>query len=258
MIVLILSHLVFVLIPAVAVASSQNKLTQFVKALGKGKKDPNVTKLALHGMPSGSGKKGGTTTRKRKQKETVTDRVPWNLSHPEAGVTINVTGSSNNISDVQAVVTACSTIQQPYSTVAPHGASFTSSNSWMHPNWPSSAPFSPPFSPSSTQPDNQPFYLYLICGNISACQGCGNKFSKPTAAPYDLCLQHKEWRSFSVDNCPQTKFSPAYYHVSLFCVQRNWPMFHPASVVVTPEISIKLNEVHKDFLSSIGITVMLE
>ena len=102
----------------------------------------------------------------------------------------------------------------------------------------------------------RPFYLYFICGNISVCQGCGNKFWKPPTPPYDLCLQHKEWRSFSVDNCPQTKFSPAYYHVSLFCVQRNWPMFHPANVVVTPEISIKLNQVHKDFLSSIGM--MLE
>ena len=147
-----------------------------------------------------------------------------------------------------------------YKLIASHHASYSLFNSWMHPYWPSSPPsFSydiPPFSPSPTQAEDQPFYLYFICGNISVCQGCGNKFWKPPTPPYDLCLQYKEWRSFSVDNCPQTKFSPAYYHVSLFGVQRNWPMFHPANVVVTPEISIKLNQVHKDFLSSIGM--MLE
>ena len=27
--------------------------------------------------------------------------------------------------------------------------------------------------------------------------GCGNKYMKPPTVPYDLCVQHREWRSFT-------------------------------------------------------------
>ena len=92
----------------VAVASCQNKLPQFVNALGKAKK-------ALMSLTSTSWnalrfwKKGGATTRKQKHKETITDRVPWNLSPT---VIVNVTGSSNSLAEVQAT-NVVSTIQQP-------------------------------------------------------------------------------------------------------------------------------------------------
>ena len=42
-----------------------------------------------------------------------------------------------------------------------------------------------------------PFNLCFIVGNISKCAGCGNKYAKPPLPPYDLCIQHREWRSFT-------------------------------------------------------------
>ena len=84
------------------------------------------------------------------------------------------------------------------------------------------------------------FHLWQYFSVKAVATSSGNHAPAP---PYDLCLQHKEWPSFSVDNCPQTKISPACYHLSLFCVKRNWPMFH----VVFPEISINLIKIIKSF-----------
>ena len=42
----------------VAVANLNGYLPQFVSAFCKAKKKPDFTKLAVHGMPSGRGKKG--------------------------------------------------------------------------------------------------------------------------------------------------------------------------------------------------------
>ena len=162
-----------------------------------------------------------------------------------------MTRTSKTLSDIQAAGSVACTSEM-------------ASGSWMpDPFWSSLPPSrfryhavsQPSFSSFFAQAaDHQPFQLYNIIGHISDCQGCGNKFTRPPTPPNDLCWQHKEWRSFSVDNCPQTKFSPAYCQVSLFCLQNKWPMFHPGMVVITPEISIKLNQVHKDFLLSFRIT----
>ena len=68
--------------------------------------------------------------------------------------------------------------------------------------------------------------------------------------PYDMCIQHREWRSFTPSGgLPQSKFSPAYYHVNVLCVQRNWPHFIPA---IEPEIRQKLGAQHVEFLHQFG------
>ena len=106
--------------------------------------------------------------------------------------------------------------------------------------------------PYSLQPgrygETAPFNLARIVGNISKCAGCGNKYCKPPVPPYDLCVQHREWRSFtSPGGGPQSKFSPSYYHVNLQCIRRNWPLFSPRHLIISPEMSSKLKPVHKEF-----------
>ena len=111
--------------------------------------------------------------------------------------------------------------------------------------------------PYSLQPgrygETAPFNLARIVGNISKCAGCGNKYCKPLVPPYDLCVQHREWRSFtSPGGGPQSKFLPSYYHVNLQCIRRNWPLFSPRHLIISPEMSSKLTPVHKEFLASFG------
>ena len=63
---------------SVAVAQLNNKLQQFVNA--KVKRKPNFTSLAVHGMPSGRGRKGGQAPRACKRApEPVTE---WRDYHP--------------------------------------------------------------------------------------------------------------------------------------------------------------------------------
>ena len=71
----------------------------------------------------------------------------------------------------------------------------------------------------------EPFTLVFITGNISLCSGCLNHYQKPIVPPFDVCVKHTEWRSFSVDGTPKRKLSPAYYHVNCHCIQSNWPLF---------------------------------
>ena len=79
------------------------------------------------------------------------------------------------------------------------------------------------------------------------------QYCKPPVPPYDLCIQHREWRSFtSPGGGPQSKFSPSYYHVNLQCIRRNWPLFSPRHLIISPEMSSKLTPVHKEFLASFG------
>ena len=95
--------------------------------------------------------------------------------------------------------------------------------------------------PSTVEPppmadDNSPFKLHFISGNIAKCAGCGNKYVKPALPPYDLC---REWRFFTASGAQQSKFSPAYYHVNVLCIKKNWPSFSPQHVVITSDVYMK-------------------
>ena len=143
---------------------------------------------------------------------------------------------------------------------------------WMSPYYHECSP-SPyscvlPGTPSTSQPPGQastpamaeestPFNLCFIAGNISKCAGCGNKYVKPVVPPHDLCIQHREWRSFTPSGgcAQQSKFAPAYYHANLLCVRRNWVDFQPWQLIISPEIAAKLNPMHTSYLASLGFFV---
>ena len=77
-----------------------------------------------------------------------------------------------------------------------------------------------------------------------------NHYPKLAVPPYDIRVRHTEWRTFSLGG---TKFAPAYYHVNLPCLQKNWPSFNPAfSLVIEPVVFQKLDETHINFLRAFG------
>lgn len=59
----------------VAVANLNGSLPQLISVFCKTKKRPDFTKLAVHGMPSGRGKKGTQAPRRRKKAEPVSERA---------------------------------------------------------------------------------------------------------------------------------------------------------------------------------------
>lgn len=52
---------------------------------------------------------------------------------------------------------------------------------------------------------------------------------------HDICVGHEEWRSFTVQDTPQSRYGNAYYHVNIACIQSQWPLFHPSELIIMPE-----------------------
>ena len=83
---------------------------------------------------------------------------------------------------------------------------------------------------------NYLFWVVLLSGNISHCQGCLGKIlrssdGKVLPPPDDLVLQHKEQVLF---NNPKTgmcqlsrDYRNVYYHARLSCVKQKFPAFQP-------------------------------
>ena len=86
----------------VAVAELNGELGMFIELFTKKAKPPNITKLALHGMPSGRGRKGQQPPRKRVRKEPVESTVPFQ----PASVTSAPGSTSTSSSTITSVIFA--------------------------------------------------------------------------------------------------------------------------------------------------------
>jgi len=210
---------------SVAVAEINQQLLEFVACFSKSKRKPNFSEVAVHGMPAGRGRKESQAPRKRKQSQLVTERVDRIYSTQNSQW---ISGSSNRI----------------YITQGQQHMSLPITHSWLLDHYTCLViRCGHHHTPAGMQ----------ISGNISKCSGCGNKYSKTPLPPYDLCVQHSQWRSYTLPNGdPQSKFSNAYYHVNLPCIRRNWPHFSQADLIISPEMSLKLTPVHREFLASFG------
>ena len=232
-------------------------------------------------MPTGRGKKGSQATRQRKRSVTPTIRtdgiadITQSASGDGSTISQSLTGNSGSTVNFSLDSVPPSTNYSPLGYATPYSAypsfPWMSGSSAYH-DWPGPSAYhgwySPnipmphqPVPPMATPPQPVPpmaeecslFKLCFIFGNISKCAGCGNNYSKPLVSPYNLCIQHREWRSFTPSGgTQQSRFSPSYYHVNLLCVKRNWPLFKPQDFVITPQIFQKLRQQHLDFLSSFG------
>ena len=226
----------------VVVAHLNDQLLQFVKSLKKAKKKPNMTSLALHGMPTGTGRKGSRPPRKRAKPSTsdveqrVERLVPETSSVPSPSFTNSSTDSFPTGTYTPLI------LPRPYYSPSPFGQPYPS-------------PYAAPFPSGSVCGPSQesPFTLVFITGNISVCSGCSGRYSKPVVAPHDICVKHTEMRRFTLpDGTPKNKFAPAYYHVHLHCLQINWPSFHAMSLVIEPEVYSQLSDSHLNVLRTFG------
>ena len=267
----------------VAVAECNSVLSDFLTHFQKANKKPSFTALSLHGVPGGCGKKGGIAPRKRKKQgpSSANKRVDRLEGMDVQSMSASTTGTASPVAQVCGASTvniSVDSLPGPSSTVD----TFVPSSPWSSPyyDWgyssfyPPPPMYPPPFgqhdatfslpgsmtpsvSPSSMTPppmadDNSPFKLHFISGNIAKCAGCGNKYTKPAVPPYDLCVQHREWRTFTVSGAQQSKFSPAYYHVNALCIKKNWPLFFPQHILITSDVFAKLSQIHKDYLLTNG------
>jgi hypothetical protein len=95
-------------------------------------------------------------------------------------------------------------------------------------------------------------------GNISVCNGCRNRFDKDAQPPYDLCIQHEEWRNFTspVSHLPDSRYGNAYHHASPACIVARWPSFVYSSLVIPATILAQLQPSHK-FILCLGFSCRL-
>ena len=112
-----------------------------------------------------------------------------------------------------------------------------------------------PSSMTTATPEQQPFKLHFVVGNISRCAGCKGRYNKPSLPPDNLCVQHEEWRQINFPNSPSpsTRFSNAYYHLSLRCIRINWPHFMPSDLVIPPSMCAALQPEHWDILRDLKL-----
>ena len=97
------------------------------------------------------------------------------------------------------------------------------------------------------------FQLCFRAGNTSVCNGYRSRFDKQAQSPYNLCVQHEEWRSYTspVTHLPESRYENAYYHAHPHCIQLKWSNFHPTDLQVPDEIKVHLTPEHKQLLFSL-------
>ena len=223
----------------VAVAQLNNSLREFLDWFVSSSPQPNITALAMSGMPSGRGRKKNQVPRSRvKVRTAAPDTI---VSSPHSLV------ASPVIQPPAAQLPSPATM--PF---APVGQS----------NYPTpSVGFSlpPPSQAVShyTAPANtNPFYLKFVTGNIRVCQGCRNALRRPDGAipnpPYDLTVARAERRPFrdtSGNLITPKKEIAAHYHCRVECIKAAEPNFVPWSLHIPRDIYHQLGAFHREYLS---------
>ena len=241
-----------------AAAECNNELHSFLEWYTMCAKDPNISTLALSGLPHGRGRKGGRAKRQRSRNshspiDNVTSRPGMQLSFfnnvgVAYGAVVNVSSATGMV-DFQSNEVGCFTelpasgppplIRLPMSTQA--GSMFTSETNC-----------------------SSPFFLKALTGNIRICQGCRRSLRLPNGLvpqpPFDLVIARMERRSFydatGAVRVP-TRPSAAHYHLKLACIKAVDPHFVLSTQLqVPPDITIKLTMKHRQyFAAEFGINI---
>ena len=230
-----------------ATAVVNDSLDSFISSYTRIKRAPNLTKLATSSMPRGRGCKGTKAPSKRKPTVPVQSRFELNpaTNLPSPSVQVGVSSSSNtSIAIAPPCWSDCTQFGAPPTQI------FDNSNESFFPTPPSMPTWSSQCYPADpTSGGIYPFKVHFISGNISVCHGCKGRYQK-LAPPYDLCLQHEEWRTFVSpgSSTSQSRFGNVYYHCNIHCVRTVWPHFLPSSVVIPSSVSLRLLAEHHSFL----------
>ena len=228
----------------VAVAECNKSLNEFLKWYISSKTMPNITSLAMSGMPTRRGRKKSQAPRSRATK-TVRASPDTIISAPPSLVSTAPVCASQSL-------LPSSNLPQPPPLIFV-GQSNNCCNSSA-----SSASTGQSSSMLSTSPPNtNPFYLKFITGNIRMCQGCRCSLHSDgaiPAQPYDLTVARAERRSYrdsSGNLITPSKPTTSYYHCRVDCIQAAEPHFIPRSLRVPADIYSRLSPVHREYLLAV-------
>ncbi len=115
----------------VAEAEANKSLAEFLAHFQNAKKKANFTAVALHGNPTGSGRKGGAPPRKRKKTECAASTTRIDRLYPSATMNAKTIGNASQ-------VCSASTVNISLSSNA--GSSYTTSNPFAS-VWPPPPPY---------------------------------------------------------------------------------------------------------------------
>lgn len=252
----------------VALAHRNGDLDKFISwRLGK-KYNINATNVAESGLPKGSiGKKTaqrkGISKKKSAKIRKVCAETDDSLWQSRASAISQPAQCQSTSSPAVSRPDSSSTPPQLQPTLLRDAATSQCVSRQEHsisPSCNSQLPALPNIcNPSFHQPQMQPFVLTFIRGNISVCFGCKQHYRKPVSPPNDLCLMHREWRTFTTPSSPspQSRFGNAYYHPNLPCIQSMWPLFNPQQhLVITGDTTAALLPSHRQVLYTLlGILI---
>ena len=103
--------------------------------------------------------------------------------------------------------------------------------------------------PLLSPPSDAPYVLVFVKGNITTCFGCRAKFTKPAVPPYNLIVQHKDYRSYTdQEGVQQRSFGNVYYHLDIRCLQQKQGGFNPANLHISKDVQEGAQILHKQFL----------
>lgn len=262
---------------SIAVAELNSDLLSFLSWYNASSVQPNITTVAMAGLPVGRGRKGGTKrtrsrTTERKAPEVYVSRPVFQSvisSGGEcSGTTAVVTASNENRSSTlstgssAAALTTPATLTTPRPLIQLAAPSATVQSAvvgqiTMSSSFSPLGSFSSPISSSSTiqQPNTNPFYVKFLQGNIRMCQGCRSVLrladGSIPAPPFDLIIARAERRSFrdkfGTLVTPQRE-QVCHYHLRLDCVKAAEPTFVAVALRVPEDVSLQLGVVHKEYL----------
>ena len=269
----------------VAAAEHCKQLELFLHWLIKQNVTPNLSHMALSGIPKGAGKKGGKPSSSKRKRQTqpssskrVVDRAEAGTSSLNSDCVVDraEAGTSSLNSDcvvdhAEAGTSSLSSdrvVDRVEAGTSICASSITTCNLQMPPApqyWPM---YQPSFFPTRTTPTSAgatcgysfhsqvispfPFSLKILTSRIQICQSCRIRFHPENDhPPYNLVICRKECRQYrGNDGHMRTPSSPSnsHYHVNWSCICAADSMFTADKLLVPTEVHNLLLPEHKQFL----------
>ncbi len=245
---------------SLAVAEMNGDVVTFLNWYKSSTEQPNITSVAMTGLPSGRGRKGGNPKRvrsrdKKKAPEMSIPRPVFQLS-----------GNSPAVSSSESTATV--NVVRPGGVTSQSVAAVPRPAASLHQSFPSAIVGQVNMGSSlcshttvglnqvlPCQPNINPFYVKFIQGNIRMCQGCHSTVRSSDgsipAPPFDLVIARAERRTFrdksGVFITPYQE-QTCHYHVRLDCIKSVEPSFIPMALNVPQDVIPLLSAVHIEYL----------
>ena len=248
----------------VAVAESNGDLAVFIELFTKKAKPPNITKLALHGMPSGRGRKVKQPPRKRVRKEPVESTVPFQPA--------SITSTPGSTTTSSSTTTLSSSPAMSGLSSTSHD--FAAPTAWM--GMPSTSHFVSPIqlshhfqaqfsltlrlflsvfrlrTPCPSLSQQQVLFMwFLFLETLVYAQGVIESITNQLKHRMICALGMRSGASLLplvIHRSLQRRVGDAYYHPCYACIRSQWPYVQPGDISVD-EIKEHLLPAHQMFLA---------